>query len=204
MAIQKKFVLRYRDEDHLRFEIPVQFCDPAIANALTDKLLATEGIYRVKVYRSQKKLSIRYQETVCDFITLAKLLFQIIADLEKEAALIHQSKVIGKAKPKLRIGNKLKQSKITRWFSRKYDDTKETLQAAKILTKVGLKSQKNFFNDPEKTVIDFLNDILVLFLIRLHWDHITKEWIPKPIKYRYEWMAVFYMLFLLMRSRKPK
>jgi hypothetical protein len=78
------------------------------------------------------------------------------------------------------------------------------VQAAKILTKVGLKKNKALIDDPEKAVIDFLNDVLVLFLIRLHWDRITKEWIPNPFKYRNEWMALFYMLFLLMRSRKPK
>lgn len=202
MAIQKQFVLRYREEGHLRFEIPVQFCGVEVAGALTDRLLAADGIYRVKVYRSQKKLSIRYQDTVCDFNRLAKLLFQIINDLEKQAMQEDITKV--SKQNKKRVQNAVKQSRIGRWFSQKYDDTKETLQAAKIITKAGLRKQGKFMNDPEKAIIDFFNDILVLFLIRLHWDHITKEWIPKPIKYRYEWMAVFYMIFLLMRSRKPK
>jgi len=204
MAIQKQFVLRYREEGHLRFEIPVQFCDAAIAKTLANKLLSIDGVYRVRVYRGQKKLSIRYQETICDFKNLAKLLFQIIADLETEATQIALLEGIGKKTSKRQIKEKLKQSKVSLWFSRKYDDTKETLQAAKILTKAGLKGQKKFFNDPEKAIIDFLNDVLVLFLIRLHWDRITKEWIPKPLTYRYEWMAIFYMIFLLMRSRKPK
>lgn len=204
MAIQKQFVLRYREEGHLRFEIPVQFCDPSIAAALTDKLKAIEGVYRIRVYRGQKKLSIRYQETVCDFKTLAKLLFQIITELEKEAAQTVRAVAIGKTKSGRRLKAKLTRSKVSLWLGSKYDEVKETVQAAKILTQAGLKGRKKFFNDPEKAVIDFLNDILVLFLIRLHWDHITKEWIPKPIKYRYEWMAVFYMIFLLMRSRKPK
>ena len=204
MAIQKQFVLRYREEGHLRFEIPIQFCDPLIADALTDKLKSIDGVYRVKVYRGQKKLSVRYQETVCDSKTLAKQLYQIIADLEKEAEQIVRSGATGKIKSDRRRKEKLKRSKVSLWFSSKYDEAKETLQAAKILTTRGLKGQKKFFNDPEKALIDFLNDILVLFLIRLHWDQITKEWIPKPIKYRYEWMAIFYMIFLLMRSRKPK
>ena len=208
MAIQKQFVLRYRKEGHLRFQIPERFCGTTVANALTAKLVAVEGIYRVKVYRGQKKLSIRFQETVCDFKTLAKLLFQI-ADLEKETAIFDTTAGKAKAKAKAKAGStrikdKLKQTRVSRWFSRKYEDATETLQAAKILTKVGIKKQKKFINDPEKAVIDFLNDILVLFLIRLHWDHITKEWIPKPLKYRNEWLAVFYMIFLLMRSRRPK
>jgi hypothetical protein len=53
-------------------------------------------------------------------------------------------------------------------------------------------------------MIDFFNDILVLFLIKLHWTNITQQWLLKPLKYRYEWMALFYMFFLLVRSRKKK
>lgn len=202
MAIQKQFVLRLREEGHLRFQIPAQFCSPAVAKALTDALSALDGVYRVRVYSSQKKLSIRYQETVCDFHTLAKSLFRIVADLEKAMLLDQQREASNKAISKGQ--EKLKNLTVSKWFSQKYEDTKETLQAAKILTKVGLKQRKPLGSDPEKAVIDFLNDVLVLFLIRLHWDHITKSWIPNPIKYRYEWMAVFYMIYLLMRSRRPK
>ena len=207
MAIQKQFILRYRDEGHLRFEIPAQFCDVATAKVLTAALLAVDGVYRAQVYRSQKKLSIRYQESVCDFKTLAKLLFEIVAELEKKQPRDSQALVISVAKSgakiKGKIGNKVKNWRVSKWFSEKYDDGKSTLQAAKILT-TGLKRKKALIQDPEKAVIDFLNDILALFLIRLHWEHITKLWIPHPIKYRNEWAAVFYMLFLLMRSRKPK
>jgi cation transport ATPase len=200
MAIQKQFVLRYRDDGHLRFEVPGQFCEAATAKALTAALLAVEGVYRVHVYTQQQKLSIRYQESICDFKTLAKLLFQIIADVEKQQ-LKEQS--LAKVKSKFNFKHKIKNLAVSKWFGQKYDDTKETIQAAKILTK-GLKKKKVLFNDPEKALFDFLNDMLVLFLIRLHWDRILKEWLPNPLKYRYEWMAVFYMIMLLMRSRKPK
>jgi hypothetical protein len=205
MTIQKQFVLRYRDEGHLRFEIPAQFCDTATAKALTDALLAVEGVYRTQIYRSQKKLSIRYQDSVCDFKSLAKRLFHIVAELEQKRCANAQALVVIQAKSKINhIKDKIQNLRMSKWFSEKYDDTKETLQAAKILTKVGLKKNKVLVQDPEKMIIDFLNDVLVLFLIRLHWDHITKLWIPNPLKYRNEWAAMFYMLFLLMRSRKPK
>jgi hypothetical protein len=207
MAIQKQFVLRYRDEGHLRFEIPAEFCDAATAQAFTTALLTVEGVYRVQVFRRQKKLSIRYQESVCDFKALAKNLFQIVSDLEKKQQ--HEAQLLVKAAQSTRtfknkLVTKVKKLRVARWFDEKLEEAKETAQAAKILTKVGLKKNKALINDPEKAVIDFFNDVLVLFLIRLHWDHITKEWIPHPLKYRNEWAAVFYMLFLLMRSRKPK
>lgn len=198
MSIQKQFVLRYRGPEHLRFELPQVLCSAEMADALNARLSETDGVYRVQVYRGQRKLSIRYQETVVDFTALCKILFQIAGELEKEAA---RPKVVQIAKR--RVKEKFQGLRISRWFSRKYEDAKETVQAAKIVTK-GLSKPGKFFQDPEKMVIDFLNDILVLFLIRTHWDHITKEWIPKPLKYRYEWMAVSYMIYLLMRSRRPK
>ncbi len=201
MAIQKEFVLRYRGSEHVRFEIPSAFCNERVAEALTGRLLAIDGVYRVQVYRSQKKLAIRYQETVHDFKGLCKVLFQIVSDLEKVALADAKPKAVQVAKQ--RVKTTLKELKVSRWFSRKYDDAKETLQAATIVGK-GLTKPGKLFKDPEKMVIDFLNDILVLFLIRLHWEHITKEWIPRPFKYRYEWMAVFYMIYLLMRSRRTK
>ncbi|MDD1623545.1 MAG: hypothetical protein LUO94_02110, partial [Methylococcaceae bacterium] len=70
--------------------------------------------------------------------------------------------------------------------------------------RLGMKKPTAFMKDPEKAIIDFLNDILVIFLIRLHWNDITQNWLVKPLKYRYEWMALFYMFFLLVRSRKKK
>ena len=201
MAIQKHFILRFQENGHIRFQIPAEFCNPERAKALTQALLNRDGIYRVNVYTSQKKLSIRYQETVCDFKTLARLLFKIIDNLDKNSFSENQVKTITKVDS---IKTKLKNLSINQWFKRQYQDTKETLQAAKILTKVGLKKQKTLLNNPEKAMIDFFNDMLVIFLIKMHWDRITKDWIPNPLKYRYEWLAVFYMFFLLMRSRKPK
>lgn len=202
MAIQKQFVLRYREPGHVRFQIPAQFTDAGIAKALADRLSAVDGIYRIKVYRRQAKLSIRYQEAACDFTALARLLFDIVGGLERKAMSESQRAVSTQAG--LGLKNKFRQLKISRWFGQKYGDAKETLLAARILTKAGFRQQGRFFSDPERVFIDFFNDVLVLFLIRLHWDHITKEWIPRPFKYRYEWMAVFYMIFLLMRSRRPK
>lgn len=201
MAIQKQFVLRYREEGHIRFQIPVQFCESVAAKALTEALLKLDGIYRVNLYSSQKKLSIRYRETVCDFKTLARQLFQIITALEQKVLIEDKGKAAVKVNS---IKNRIKNLGVSKWFSQKYDDAKETLEAAKVLTKVGMKKRKVLFNDPEKAMLDFFNDMLAIFLIKLHWEHITKAWIPNPLKYRYEWLAVFYMLFLLMRSRNPK
>lgn len=203
MSIQKQFVLRYRVEGHVRFQIPAQICNVDVAKAVSDGISAIDGVYRVNLYRGQGKLSIRFDETVCDFKLLAKQLFNLLADLEAKGEL--NPAPASKSVPwKEKTKAKLAGFKVTRWAKEKYGDAKETVQAAKVITKLGMKKPKAFMNDPEKAIIDFLNDILVIFLIRLHWNNITQHWLVKPLKHRYEWMALFYMFFLLVRSRKQK
>jgi hypothetical protein len=203
MSIQKEFVLRYRVDGHVRFQIPAQICNADAAKAITDGLSEIAGVNRVNLYRSQQKISIRFNESVCDFKSLAKQLFHLLADLEKKGAL--KPKPVSKpALWKEKVKSKLDDFKAARWVKDKFGDAKETVQAAKVITKLGMKKPTAFMRDPEKAIIDFLNDILVLFLIKLHWNDITQNWLVKPLKYRYEWMALFYMFFLLVRSRKRK
>jgi hypothetical protein len=203
MSIQKEFVLRYRVDGHVRFQIPAQICNVDVAKAVMDGISGIVGVYRVNLYRSQQKLSIRFEESVCDFKSLARQLFHLLADLEKKGDL--KPKPVSKSSRwKEKAKSRLDAFKATRWAKEKFGDAKETVQAAKVITRLGMKKPTAFMKDPEKAIIDFLNDILVLFLIKLHWNDITQNWLVKPLKYRYEWMALFYMFFLLVRSRKKK
>ena len=203
MSIQKEFVLRYREDGHVRFQVPARICNIDVAKAVTDGISGIDGVYRVKLYRSQQKLSIRFKESVCDFKSVAKQLFDLLSDLEKKGDL--KPKPVSKSTLwKEKAKAKLDAFKPTRWAKEKFGDAKETVHAAKVITRLGMKKPTAFMKDPEKTVIDFLNDILVLFLIKLHWNDISQHWLLKPLKHRYEWMALFYMFFLLVRSRKQK
>ena len=203
MSIQKEFVLRYREDGHVRFQIPARICNIDVAKVVTDGISGIDGVYRVNLYRSQQKLSIRFKESVCDFKSVAKQLFDLLTNLEKKGDL--KPKPVSKSTLwKEKAKAKLDAFKPTRWVKEKFGDAKETVQAAKVITRLGMKKPTAFMKDPEKTVIDFLNDILVLFLIKLHWNDITQHWLLKPLKHRYEWMALFYMFFLLVRSRKQK
>ena len=206
MSIQKEFSVRFRAEGHVRFAIPEQLCDEDVAKLVSAEILEIDGVYKVKLFRAQKKLSIRYKEQVCEFKQLAIQLHQLLAKLDGKGLLIAQvvSEVSSEHKSKWNLKSKFKNLKSTQWVSEKYSDAKETVHAAKVITKIGLKTPKTLIKNPEKAIIDFLNDILVLYLIKLHWTRITQEWIPSPWAFRYQWTAVFYLFYLLMRSRKPK
>ena len=203
MSIQKEFVLRYNVDGHVRFEIPARICNVDVAKAVTDGISGIDGVYRVNLYRNQQKLSIRFNEADCDFKSLARQLFDLLTDLDTKGALKPtpvSTSIRWKEKAKARLDD----FKITRWAKEKFGAAKETVQAAKVITRLGMKKPNAFIDDPEKAVISFLNDILVLFLIKLHWNDITQKWLLKPFMYRYEWMALFYLFFLLVRSRKQK
>jgi hypothetical protein len=203
MSIQKEISVRYKAEGHVRFEIPESLCDKDVAKRITVRILEIEGVYRVDLYRKQKKLSIRYHVTVCEFKQLANQLSLILSEMDEDGSLL--APVVNEVSSAVsNLKSKFKNWKASRWASEKYSDAKETVQAAKVITKLGLKNKKSLLNDPEKAIIDFFNDILVLYLIKLHWTRITKEWIPKPWAFRYQWIAIFYLFYLLMRSRRPK
>lgn len=203
MSIQKEFTVRYKAEGHVRFEIPESLCDKEVAKRVTARILEIDGVYSVDLFRKQKKLSIRYHEVVCEFKQLANQLFQLLSEMDEDGSLL--APVVNEVSSAvLNLKSRIKSWKASRWASVKYSDAKETVQAAKVITKLGLKKPKSLVNDPEKAIIDFCNDILILYLIKLHWTRITKEWIPRPWAFRYQWTAVFYLFYLLMRSRRPK
>jgi hypothetical protein len=202
MAIQKEFVLRYRGKGHVRFKIPQVVTQEHAARQTCDQLLAIDGVTAVRLFRRSEKLAIHYHETVLNFNELAKKLFDLLDVLEQQGCFVTQALVPDAQKKRLSLKQKLKASRINRWLDEKMLAAKETAQAARVIGKISTKGPKALINNPEKAIIDFLNDILVLYLIKVHWTRITQQWLVKPIVHRYEWMATFYLFFLLVRSRK--
>jgi len=204
MAIQKEFVLRYRGSGHVRFQVPARATQANVAQLITDKLCGFDGVYQVKLFRRSAKLVIRYDEKRCNFIQLARQLSAALTDLEQQGWFDPRAVVQLQNKSRFNLKSKLKNSRVNRWLHAKIVAAQETAQAARVLGKIGTRGPKALFKDPEKAVIDFLNDILVLYLIKVHWNRITQQWLVKPIAHRYEWLATFYLFFLLVRSRRPK
>jgi len=91
MTINQQILLRYRTDGHARFQIPQQLCSKELALLLKQSILQIDGVYRVYVYRSQQKLSIRYMETSCSFTLLVKQLQKLFTSLEKHAETIQPS-----------------------------------------------------------------------------------------------------------------
>ncbi|GFO72388.1 hypothetical protein BJAS_P2591 [Bathymodiolus japonicus methanotrophic gill symbiont] len=202
MSIQKEITLRYKSSGHVRFQIPERLCSDEVASFIANAINNFDGVYRVNLFRNKQKLSIRYTEENLTRQELVQQLIQLLTGLEKK----------GFFKPKpdtaktSRLSSKLKfpNWKGTDWAKDKYTETKETAKAISILAKLGLKKKTEILTNPEKTLITFFNDVLVLFLIKVHWKLISKKWILAPLKYRYQWLTIFYLMFLFIRSKTPK
>ncbi|MCF7969818.1 MAG: hypothetical protein K9L22_01460 [Methylococcaceae bacterium] len=197
MSIQKEIILRYKSSGHVRFQIPERLCSPEIATFVADAILQIDGVYQVNLYRNKKKLAIRFIDETLSFKNLAQQLLTLLTDLENKGFFMAKVKP---AKTSL-IKNAFSDWKGTRWAKDKYTETKETAQALGILAKLGLKQKPEILTNPEKALISFFNDVLILFLIKTHWKLISKKWLLEPLKYRYQWLTVFYLMYLFIRSK---
>lgn len=197
MSIQKEIILRYKSSGHVRFQIPERLCSPEIATFVSDAIHQIDGVYQVNLYRNKKKLAIRFTDEILSFKDLTQQLLALLTDLENKGFFIPKAKP---AKTSL-IKSTFSDWKGTRWAKDKYTETKETAQAIGILTKLGLKKKPEILTNPEKTLINFFNDVLILFLVKTHWKLITKKWLLEPLKYRYQWLTVFYLMYLFIRSK---
>lgn len=196
MSIAKQIIVRYSDEGHVRFAIPEELVHPQVVPQLEEGLMQIEGIYRVDLYRHQGKLSIRYIEGVTDLKTIARSLSKVVAEIE-----------FPPAEPACCAARSLtqqeEQSGVGGWLKSKFHEAKQNLASHGIVAPtpgntLALTPEK------EKFAMDFLTDILVLYLIKMHWHMILTEWMKRPWAFRYEWSATFYLIFLLVRSKKPK
>ncbi len=197
MSIQKEIILRYKSSGHVRFQIPERLCSPEIATFVADAIQRIDGVYQVNLYRNKKKLAIRFVDETLSFKDLAQQLLTLLTDLENKGFFIAKIKT---AKTSL-IKKVFSDWKSTRWAKDKYTETKETAQAIGILAKLGLKQKPEILANPEKALISFFNDVLILFLVKTHWKLITKKWLLEPLKYRYQWLTIFYLMYLFIRSK---
>ncbi len=78
MSLQKQILIRYRGNEHVRFELPTALCAGNAADRMVAGLRRIEGVYRVDLYHRQRKLSVRFDGLVLDFSQLARGLNAIV------------------------------------------------------------------------------------------------------------------------------
>ena len=203
MTMADTIIVRYSAGGHARFQLPQALCTAQAGQQLTMGLRQLEGIYRVDLYGRQRKLSVRYSESIRPFQTLVEALRTLVeagipsSRVEESCCSAGSAHVESKA-----AGSTETEPKPGLMTKSQHD--RETSTALRFVS--GPPTSRAGMLGPikEKTVIEFFNDVLVLFLIKLHWHMITQHWLRQPWRYRYEWMAAIYLIYLLVRSRRPK
>jgi hypothetical protein len=194
-TIKRQVLLRYRAAGHARFQLPPALCAAQYAEGLLHGLRASDGVYRVDWQPGQGKLSVRYREADCDFRTVAQALGLGIERVWQDGLAQQQAVVV--AEPS-------QASQPVRWLRGKYQELRETLQAMRVLKGRLAQHAGNTPAQRERFLLEFFNDVLVLYLTKIHWNAITTQWMRYPWRHRYEWLAAFYMVYLLVRWRRSK
>jgi hypothetical protein len=172
----------HRESGYLRLRLPAALRSTAIGAALEARLGALPGMQRVTWLTAEGKLAARFDPQACTHADVARCVKALVAELpESEAAPLA-------AAP----GSALQNCAVH------FHGLREKLIAA---------APKRFrplveSATTEKAITNFTNDIVAFYLIKTHWDLITRLWIRNPVKYGNAWLTVFYLVFLLVRYRK--
>jgi hypothetical protein len=183
-SLSRAIAVRHKEPGHLRLDLPLRLFDPAACAHLDAGLRARAGIYRVSFEPEGRRLSIRYEPEQCTQQDVARQLRSLLDTLPPESP----ASDVPAAAPL--PGAKLL-SDASKWAERFVGGS--------------IKSRL----DPvmkgaltEKASINFLNDVLMFYLVKVHWDLITKRWMKEPLKHADAWLTTFYLIFLLIRYRK--
>jgi hypothetical protein len=201
----RQVVLRHREIGYLRFDLPRGLGAGAAASAIRARLEAVPGIYRVSLHPEHDKLAVRYHPAVCDVPRVARALADGLRAVEAEGLkpgceqCVHEAREqSGAAGLKARVMN----LGPVRWVRERVQRVRHTTEALQHLSMARFKHVPAVLQNPERMAHEFLKDILVLYLIKVHWDRITHQWLRAPFTYRYQWLAVFYLTYLMVRSRR--
>lgn len=173
----------HRDTGYLRLRLPAHLRSVAVGAALESGLGSLPGMQRVTWLTAEGKLATRFDPHVCTHADIARRVKALLADVPAAEPVAVATAAPEPAPPGL---------------AARFDDLRERLVAAAPERFRPLVESAT----TEKAITNFTNDIVAFYLIRTHWDLITRLWIQNPVKYGNAWLTVFYLVFLLVRYRK--
>lgn len=189
--------LRHTGSGHLRFALPAQLCTAEAAGRIERGLVLREGVYRARVFRQNGKLSVRFREEAVSAGDVSKHLVEVVDSLPPEALI----EPVAEAKaPRERS-----LSPALAVLLKKALAQAQARQAASANPgNPGSAGAAGFFIDKatEQKAMTVLNEIVLFYLIRLHWDIIANRLIKKPFANIGPWSALTYLLFLYVRHKK--
>lgn len=176
----------HRDTGYLRLRLPAHLRSVAVGAALEGGLRSLPGVARVTWLTAEGKLATRFDPHACTHADIARRVKALLADVPVAEPVSMGMAEAASPEP------------APPGLAARFDDLRERLVAAAPERFRPLVESAT----TEKAITNFTNDIVAFYLIRTHWDLITRLWIQNPVKYGNAWLTVFYLVFLLVRYRK--
>lgn len=192
--LAQRIVVLHREPGYLRLELPAEICGEAAVAAIEEGMKSLAGLSSAAVDRGWKRISIRYDAQQCTTAQVARHLFSLLPSLPLDAAPTAEPE----ATPSIDLNN---------GFQPLLDKLKAIIIPAAPPPEGSLQARFQPMVESaltEKAITNFFNDIVAFYLIRVHWDLITKRWLQNPVANSNAWLTVFYLVFLLVRYRKTK
>ncbi|UCV19845.1 hypothetical protein [Ferribacterium limneticum] len=190
--LAQRIVVLHREPGYLRLELPAEICSEAAAAAIEAGMKTLAGLSSAAVDRGWKRISIRFDAQVCTTAQVARHLFRLLPGLPLDEAPAAEPE----AAPSIDLNN---------GFQPLLDKLKAIIIPAEPPAEGSLQARFQPMVESaltEKAITNFFNDIVAFYLIRVHWDLITKRWLQNPVANSNAWLTVFYLVFLLVRYRK--
>lgn len=190
-----RIVVVHREPGYLRLELPGELCGSDIAADLEAGVGTLAGVASVAVDPGWKRISIRYDAAVLTTAQVARQLFDVIDALPDEAV----------ATPEAPAAEPANSGILDRGIQPLLDKVKAAVIPPGEVPAGSLRARFQPMVESaltEKAVTNFFNDIVAFYLIKVHWDLITKRWLQNPLANSNAWLTTFYLVFLLVRYRK--
>lgn len=186
--LARRIVVLHRGAGFLRLELPDELCRPEVTQAVEQGLTATPGIAGATVDPDGRRISIRFDAATLSAGKVARALFALLREL-----------------PVIEAPESSTVTALASGLQPLLDQLKAMLTPATPPAEGSLQARFQPLVESaltEKAIVNFFNDIVAFYLIKTHWDLITKRWLQNPIAHSNAWLTVFYLVFLLVRYRK--
>lgn len=194
--LAERIVVCHREPGYLRLELPAELCTTDLAADLEAGMKTLTGIASAALDIGWQRISIRYDAATLTTAQVARQLFDVLDALPSEPVTAKAGAVATASGWELSDGIQPLLDKIKTLIIPAAPAPEGSLQARfQPMVESAL---------TEKAITNFFNDIVAFYLIRVHWDLITKRWLQNPIANSNAWLATFYLVFLLVRYRKTK
>lgn len=193
--LARQIVVLHREAGFMRLELPALLCLKDNVALIEAHLTGVPGVTSAAVDLAWRRISIRYDAAILSAGAVARSLFASLRELPDVEAPATAADPVDAAPSPAR--------------SPSLQPVLDKLRAALLPAEAPAEGSMQARFQPlvesaltEKAIINFFNDIVAFYLIRVHWDLITKRWLQNPVAHSNAWLTVFYFVFLLVRYRK--